>query len=688
MQAYTEVVAPSGVTGALALPFTSSNASDLIVARTSLLQVFSQKHTRGGQGSKLVLIAEYNLPGTVTSLGRVKVKASRSGGDAVLIALRDAKLSLIEWDPTLHSITTLSIHYYEQDGLQTAPWQISLGDCVSHLTVDPSSRCAAFNFGVSNLAIIPFHQTSDDLALDDDFSDSNDGDGKATKDPSTSIADGSPEHDTPYYPSFVLPTTALDPGLLHPVDIAFLHEYRDPTIGILYSTAARSSNMAAERKDVTIFAVYALDLEQKASTALQSVQKLPNDLQRIVALPLPVGGTLLIGGNELIHVDQGGKSSAIAVNEFARESSSFPMTDQSDIRLKLEGCQIEHLGTPSGDMLIILGNGETALLSFRMDGRSLSNMSLRRIDEDYTNDLLLGPASCTANLGQGTLFIGSEETDSVVLATSRKPSQLKRASSRANIQENGGSPNDDDDEAEDDEDQEYEDEDDLYANGVDVVNGNLPAEVPGVGAQHLRILDRLLSLAPINDTTFGTHGKRKRDEDEEIPKDNIESKRTRLALSYGRGKGGGLAFISKHLELTTSRQINYPDSTEVWCFSSISKKKAELAGEEPPTDDLIIVSQTTNDGEGKSLLLQSVTGEFQPRPDSEFDGSAGRTISVGKLDSTNHTVQVLPTEVRVYDTGRSSPLGDELRMLNSPRLWTFSDLPNRGRRRRKCCEGC
>lgn len=646
MQCYTELIPPSGVTAALSLPFTSSGANNLVVARTSLLQIFRVDYVNNGQDAKLILIAEYNLAGTVTSLGRVKPQSSKSGGDAVLVALRDAKLSLIEWDPALHSITTSSIHYYEQGDLQAAPWQPDLSDCVSRLTIDPSSRCAAFNFGVNHLAIIPLCHTSDDLAMDDDFETAENGDAKHGQSP-TKTSDGPTDsHDVSHHPSFVLPTTALDPGLLHPVDIAFLHEYRDPTIGILYSTAARSSNMAPERKDVTIYAVYALDLEQKASTSLQSVQRLPNDLYRIIPLPLPVGGALLVGSNELIHIDQGGKSSAIALNEFARECSAFSMADHSEARVKLEGCQIEHLGNVNGDMLTILQSGETAILSFRMDGRSLSGMSLRRTNESSSPDFSLGAATCTAHLGQGYLFVGSEELDSVVLATGKRATQLKRMTSRAQLHANGTGMDQDDEN-----DQSEEDDDDLYGGNSHGLNGGAPGETGASSTDHLRVTDRLPSIAPINDIAFGVLGKRKREDSlgvESYDRDEVE-----LAFAYGRGRSGGVAFVSRRLEPNITKRIKFDDMTGIWCFSSMKTSQNHVTGENNAlVDDLVIVSQTTHDGVGKSSLLRLINGEFEPRGDSEFDGSAGPTIGVGKLERTNHTVQVLPTEIRVYDAGK------------------------------------
>jgi cleavage and polyadenylation specificity factor subunit 1 len=334
----------------LAVPFLSAAANNLIVVRSSLLQVFSL-HSSPAQrlaenaethpttsshtsGTKLILVKEYQLPGTVTDLSRVKILNSKSGGEAILIALRNAKLSLIEWDPERHGISTISIHYYERDDLTRSPWVPDLSTCGSILSVDPSSRCAVFNFGVRNLAILPFHQAGDDLVMDD-YDSELDGERPNQAD-ATKGKDGA-AYGTPYAASFVLPLTTLDPSLLHPVSLAFLYGYREPTFGILYSQVATSTALVHERKDVMFYTVFTLDLEQKASTILLSVSRLPSDLFKVVALPPPVGGALLIGANEIVHVDQAGKTSAVGVNEFSRQVSSFSMSDQSDLSYRLCG---------------------------------------------------------------------------------------------------------------------------------------------------------------------------------------------------------------------------------------------------------------------------------------------------------------------------------------------------------------
>ncbi len=628
MQCYTEIVPPSGVTHALSVPFISAKSKNLVVARSSILQIFSLKPGPHSQDTKLVLVAEYPLSGTVTALGRVGIQGSKSGGDAVLLAFRDAKLSLIEWDPAHHSISTISLHYYENYASQTAPWMPDLSKCVSHLTIDPNSRCAAFNFAIDNLAIIPFHQIGDDLAMDD----LDDVNGDPVSRVSTKQTNGdSSEHTKPYSSSFVLPLTALDPSLLHPVDMTFLHEYRDPTIGILYSTAARSQNMALERKDVTIYSVYALDIESRASTTLQSVHDLPNDLFAVLALPLPVGGALLVGGNELIHVDQGGKSTGIGINEFARDASSFAMADNANLELRLEGCRIEQFGNATGDMLITLRTGELAMLSFRLDGRSVSGISLGRLETEYTSGLINSSASCTATLGQGMMFIGSEDTDSVLVSLGKRSSQLKRTASKMQTSTNGHVLEDDGEDSEVD----GSDDDDLYADIAAAAERSAAADASLSGV-NIRLLDKLPSVGPLHDVCLGKSLKRKRNMRDDGSQDRKQDQLD-LAVACGRGRAGGIAFFTPSITASDSRHLKYCEAISVWSFHNSSGQH-------------VVLSETTDQGPAQSSLWTFEKGRLDRTGGTDFESSTGSTLAVCSLTKSNHTIHVTGTEIRVFDS--------------------------------------
>ncbi len=647
MQCYTELVPPSGVTNALALPFTSSEASNLIVARTSLLQVFSHRHTNYGQDAKLVLVAEYSLSGTVTSLGRVRILSSKSGGEAILIALRGAKLSLVEWDPEKHSISTISIHSYESEALQRSPWVPDVRDCVNHLTVDPSSRCAVFHFGMTNLAIIPFHQVGDDLVMDDYEAEFDRED--AERSPATKPNGDLGTSQTPYASSFVLPLTALDPGILHPVHLAFLHEYREPTFGVIYCSIARSSALNYERKDVTQYAVFTLDLEQRASTTLLSISRLPNDLFAVIPLPLPVGGALLVGTNELIHVDQGGKANAIGVNEFARQCSSFPMADQSGARMRLEGCQIEQFNASNGDMLIVLASGSLAVLGFRLDGRSVSGMSVRMLPQELGQTLFRSRASCIASLGSQRLFLGSDVADSVLLSTARKASQLKKHSSRI-----GQRPLEDGnvDTAEDvqDDEEEGEDDDDLYGDAIDK---SMTGQLEGLttSGTNIRVLDRLHCIAPLRDVTIGRVGKQKRDDDDAAKED--QSAKLNLVACSGAGLAGGVTILNRELRHEIVSKTKISRANGVWSFSvKPSSAASDGLGVDRSYDEFMILSKSNNLGQDESILYEVSDQPPQEKTNTDFDPSAGGTIECGSITNGAHIVQVLDAEIRVYDRGK------------------------------------
>jgi cleavage and polyadenylation specificity factor subunit 1 len=647
MQCYTELLPPTGVTQSLTLSFLSANSKNLVVAKTSLLQIFSVNSR-----SKLVLVAEQHLSGTVTALGRVKLITSASGGEALLVAVKDAKLSLIEWDPERHGLTTVSIHYYEGEDLQMNPFAAELSQCRSILTVDPSSRCAALKFGTRSLAVLPFHQPGDDLVMDDYDLDS-DGD---RPEPTPRATNGeSKGGETPYASSFVMPMSAIDPSIIHPIDFAFLHEYRGPTFGIVYSQTAPSSSLLHEQKDILTYSVFSLDLEQRESTTLISVSHLPNDLHKVIPLPLPVGGALLVGGNELIHVDQGGKTNSIGVNEFARQASSFSMVDQSSLAMKLERCTIEQFGTDSADMLMGLNNGELALLNFKLDGRSVSGLSIRKLPSDHGGMLLRAGTSCSALLGNGIVFFGSEESDSLLLTWNSRSGQLKRQRSyggHASLEITEHIEEDDDME-------DYED--DLYSGATDgMVEAQSSAPSPtNVTVDYVfRVSDRLPNLGPLGEIAVGRPQLDPKTEQKH--RENVVADLELVAPSGG-GQAGGVVILKRELDPIILSELALPNAEGLWTVNTRSKKEAIATnGTDGATklkfDQFLIASKTSESGDGNSVAYRLTEAGLEELTGTEFEPDAGSTVDVGTLAEATRVIQALKTEVRSYDCGECQEL--------------------------------
>jgi cleavage and polyadenylation specificity factor subunit 1 len=620
--------------------------------------------------TKLAMVAEYTLSGTITSLVRIKTATSKSGGEALLVGFKDAKLSLIEWDPERPGISTISIHYYEQDDLQGSPWAPRLSDCVNYLTADPGSRCAALKFGARNLAILPFKQGDEDINMDE-WDEELDGPRPTDRSPAKVGNDDSNKEETPYGSSFVLRLSALDPNLIHPIHLAFLHEYREPTFGILSSTLSPSSSLLWERKDHLTYMVFTLDLHQKASTTILSVSGLPYDLFKVVPVPAPVGGALLVGVNEFVHIDQAGKANGVSVNMFAKQCTSFGLVDQSDLDMRLEGCIIEQLSIQNGEMLIILQNGALAILSFRMDGRSVSCLSVRRVSGEAGGSIIAAGASSASPLGLNTLFIGSEFTDSVVLGWSRKSNQLSRRKSRLELDDGMDDTFLDEDDLEDDVD------DDLYGDGPSVApaatNGAAKSDSTNTkaGDYVFQLHDSLVNIAPIVDSTFGNSAIFSSDE-EKLNQEGVKSD-LELVVAVGKGKGGALAVIHQNIQPKVIGRFEFPEARGIWTMSvkrptakglEANKEKSTMSGDygvDAQYDRLMIVSKALDDATETSDVYALTPAGFEALAGTEFEPAAGSTIEAGTLGNGMRVIQVLKSEVRSYDGGKSLLLPSQTR---------------------------
>ncbi|KAF2498940.1 hypothetical protein BU16DRAFT_571198 [Lophium mytilinum] len=698
MQCYTELTPPTAVTHAVSLPFLSSKSNNLVVAKASLLQIFELRSTitevasaskddaakvdpdaedlailRTEHTSKLVLVGEYPLSGTVISLARVKTLDTKSGGEALLLAFRDAKLSLVEWDPEYHNLNTISIHYYEGHDLGAAPWSPELEDCCNYLSADPSSRCAALKFGVRNLAILPFRQVGDDLVGEDYDPDLDSPIDRPLAVTKTTNGDGEhAKNQTPYASSFVLPLTALDPSLTNPVHLAFLHEYREPTFGIISSSRAPAGSLLAERKDILNYTVFTLDLEQKASTTLLTVPGIPYDVSRVVPLPLPVGGALLMGGNEIIHVDQAGKTNAVGVNEFARACTSFSMADQSDLALRLEGCTVEQLSPDSGDVLIVLNNGDLVVLTFTLDGRSVSGMTLRLVDEERGGKLIPCAASCATNLGRGRMFIGSEDGDSVLLGWASKTAQLARKRSHADMLADDGDSSFDEADLDDL-------DDDLYDNSNSPTKQSVvsPTGTSAPGAYTFRIHDTMISLAPMKDITYPVKG----------GSDTTASQAasSELVASTGRGRAGAVSLLKREVEPKTLKQTSMSSARGLWAVSArkpipkgmitsgAQDSEANIAAD-AEYDQYLVVCKANGSGREDTFTYKVNGTTLEEITTGDFDREEASTSEVGVMAKGTKIVQILGSEVRILDSElalsqiipmEDEETGAELRIINT-----------------------
>uniref|UniRef100_A0A8C0UTX3 RSE1/DDB1/CPSF1 first beta-propeller domain-containing protein n=1 Tax=Cyanistes caeruleus TaxID=156563 RepID=A0A8C0UTX3_CYACU len=71
------------------------------------------------QRERLELLASFSLFGNVMSMASVQLAGAKR--DALLLSFKDAKLSVVEYDPGTHDLKTLSLHYFEEPELRVGP---------------------------------------------------------------------------------------------------------------------------------------------------------------------------------------------------------------------------------------------------------------------------------------------------------------------------------------------------------------------------------------------------------------------------------------------------------------------------------------------------------------------------------------------------------------------------------------
>jgi cleavage and polyadenylation specificity factor subunit 1 len=165
---YAEVHPPTAVTAAVGAFFTRSVAQagepELLVAQGNTVHVYRAVRQADG-GTALQSEASFTLHGVVESLAvlRRRTGAPRSQRDALLVASREAKLSVVEWDPPSRGLRTSSLHRWEglrdggaADAAPTRCTETAVAAKAPRVLSDPEGRAAAVLLGGDGeIALLP-----------------------------------------------------------------------------------------------------------------------------------------------------------------------------------------------------------------------------------------------------------------------------------------------------------------------------------------------------------------------------------------------------------------------------------------------------------------------------------------------------------------------------------------------------
>ena len=294
---YKEIAPPTNIQIAITARLTDPNKLNLVCCKGNILSIYRIYKTvtvnKPWPTARMELIGEFTLFGNIVSICAVRTQTSVGllGLDSLLIAFKDAKMSLVEYSIENQNIVTVSMHNYEKEEFKQQHKSLPRAQ------VDSQSRCAMLHFYNAYFAILPFVE------------------GEAI----------------PYTPSFVINESDIDPHIKNVLDFKFLYGFLEPTVAILYEEKPTFAGRLAHRKDTCSLIVVSLNLHHKTYPILYRVDGLPYNATHLEAVPNPVGGVLVFSHNALIHVDQTlTPGIAAIVNPFFDLESHFKSTQPDD----------------------------------------------------------------------------------------------------------------------------------------------------------------------------------------------------------------------------------------------------------------------------------------------------------------------------------------------------------------------
>ncbi|KAJ3661317.1 hypothetical protein Zmor_006602 [Zophobas morio] len=617
----------TGVEHALACHFFSKSEKSLVTAGANIIKVFRlipdvdgkariDKYTEmNPPKSKLECVAQYVLFGNIMSMQTVNL--ANSPRDALLLAFKDAKLSVVEYDPETHDLRTLSLHYFEEEDMKDG-WTHHYH--VPIVRADPENRCAVMTVFGRKLVVLPFRREN---SIDDTDADIK---------PMSSSSYGSK---APILASYMIVLKDFIDKIDNIIDIQFLHGYYEPTLLILFEPLKTFAGRVAVRTDTCAMAAISLNLQQKVHPIIWSVSNLPFDCVKAVPIKKPLGGTLIFAVNALIYLNQSIPPYGVSLNSIADNSTNFPLKQQEDLNVSLDCAQAAFL---EDDTLVLsLKGGELYVLTLLADSmryvrsfhfeKAAASVLTTCISVCENNFLFLG-----SRLGNSLLLRFTEKSNEVITLDETDEPNAKRLKTSS----------------ENEEDRVMDSLNDCMAS--DVLDIRDPEELEVYGNQKqaslqitsyiFEVCDSLLNIGPCGNISLGEPAFLSEEFSDGVDLD------LELVTTAGYGKNGALCVLQRSIRPQIVTTFTLPGCSNMWTVHAGEDKHAFL-----------ILSQ-----EDGSMILQ--TGDEINEIDNTGFATHIPTVYAGNLGNLKYIVQVTSNAVRLLQDP-VGPLWMRHWMLNS-----------------------
>ncbi|XP_028316655.1 cleavage and polyadenylation specificity factor subunit 1 [Gouania willdenowi] len=647
---YRQAHTPTAVEFSVYCNFISSKEKNLVVAGTSQLCIYriihdvesSSKSDKSSDSKmrreKLEQVASFSLFGNVMSMASVQLVGSSR--DALLLSFKDAKLSVVEYDPGTHDLKTLSLHFFEEPELRDGFVQ---NNHIPIVRVDPENRCAVMLVYGTKLVVLPFRR---DTLTDEQ-------EGGVGEGPKSS-----------FLPSYIIDVRELDEKLLNIIDMKFLHGYYEPTLLILFEPNQTWPGRVAVRQDTCSIVAISLNIMQKVHPVIWSLSNLPFDCMQVMAVPKPIGGVVVFAVNSLLYLNQSVPPYGVSLNSQTNGTTAFPLRVQEEVKITLDCAQSDFIDYDK--MVISLKGGEIYVLTLITDGLR----SVRAFHFDKAAASVL--TTCMVTMEPGYLFLGSRLGNSLLLKYIEK---LQEAPTEETKEKQ-------DKEKEKDKQEEPPSKKKKIESSTNWTDEVDEIEVYGSEAQSgtqlatysFEVCDSILNIGPCNNASMGEPAFLS-EEFQSSSDPDLE-----VVVCSGYGKNGALSVLQRSIRPQVVTTFELPGCHDMWTVianevkeeKKVNKgdeseertetgeesenggnekqeadKEEKTKAERPMEDDaqkhgFLILSR-----EDSTMILQ--TGKEIMELDTSGFATQGPTVYAGNIGENKYIIQVSPMGLRLLE---------------------------------------
>ncbi|KAK1306533.1 Cleavage and polyadenylation specificity factor subunit 1 [Acorus calamus] len=608
----------------------SGPVPDLVVTASNVLEVYHVRVQRDGggggkdggvgsdprggfldgiSGGRLELVCNYRLHGNVETMAILSVGGDDRSKkrDSIVLAFKDAKIAVLEYDESVHGLCTSSMHCFEGPEwqyLKRGRESFARGPLVK---VDPQGRCGGVLIYDLQMIILKAAQVGHGLVGDDEASNTGG---------TISVRIES---------SYIINLHDLD--MKHIKDFAFVHGYIEPVMVILYEKEFTWAGRVSWKHHTCMVSALSISTTLKQHPLIWSAGNLPHDAYKLLPVPSPIGGILIICANS-IHYQSQSVSCALGLNGFFSSVDNSQDIPRSNFSVELDAANATWL---SHDVAIFsTKTGELLLLTLIYDGRAVQRLELSRSKASVLT-------SGITTIGDSFFFLGSRLGDSLLVqyscgATMSSTSNMKEEvadieadaplAKRLRRASSDGS-----------QDAIIGEELSLYTSAPD---NSQSAEKNFL----FSVRDSLINIGPLKDFSYGLRINADPNATGIAKQSNYE-----LVCCSGHGKNGALCVLQQSIRTELITEVELPGCKGIWTVYNKSSR-------------VIDSSRSAEDDEYHAYLIISLESRTMVLETAEFLGEItenveyyvqGSTVAAGNLFGRRRVIQVYARGARILE---------------------------------------